>query len=120
MITEATATKIIFISAGSLTLGLTEANMVYLILGVVGLVFSLANYHYDFEHGDVEEFILSELLRYMLFGFLTLPAVYIVLENYVGNEVLRIIIGSLVSYFSVKILETIFKRALIFIMEWKK
>ena len=120
MITEATATKIIFFSAGSLTIGLTEANTMYLILGGLGLIFSLVNYHYDFQHGDVEEFILSELLRYMFFGFLTLPAVYIGLEPYVSHEVFRIIIGAFASYFSVKILETIFKRALTLIMEWKK
>ena len=120
MITEATAGKLIFFSAGTLTIGLTEANAIYFILGFVGLFFSLTNYHYDFEHSDEKEFILSELIRYMLFGFIALPAVYIGLEAYIQNEVFRFFIGSLVSYFSVKIIETLVKKSLNFIMEWKK
>ncbi|MGW8169624.1 MAG: hypothetical protein ACWGHH_06435 [Sulfurovaceae bacterium] len=120
MITEATATKIIFFSAGAFTLGLTEANFVYFILGIIGLLFSLANYHYDFEHDDEKQFVWSELIRYMMFGFLVLPAVYIGLDSYINHSVLRIIIGSIASYFSIAIIEAIFKRAIILIGEWKR
>ena len=119
MITETTSTKIIFFSAGTLTVGLTQANMGYVILGIVGLMFSLANYHYDFEHAGGKKFILSELVRYMFFGFMSLPAVYIALETHIDNEILRIIIGSAVSYHSISIVEAIFKRVVVLIEEWK-
>lgn len=119
--TTITAAKITGTTSVSIfTLGLTEANILYLILGAIGLLFSLANYHYEFEHNNDKEFVWSEIIRYMIFGFCALPAVYIVAEPWVASNIARIIIGVIVSYFSISIVEAIFNRVISFIGEYKK
>jgi len=120
VITETTAIKIASVSGGTIIIGLHDANIFYLVLGLMGLVFSLAAFHYDYEHNGKEKIIWSELIRYMIFGFGALPATYILLEPYIANSVLKIIIGSFVSYYAVVLSETIIERIKTFILEFKK
>ncbi len=117
MLTEA---KTASVSCAAIIIGVHDANFFYLGLGLVGLIFSLAAFHYDYEHGGKQKIKYSNLIRYMIFGFGALPATYIALAPYISSSVLRIIIGSFVSYYAVVLAETIIERVKAFILEFKK